>query len=113
MQQAEDARRAAEKLVIDNQAKAESDRKEAEQADIDAEVKAENDRVAAENKAINDAAIAKEEEKKRLADRAHVGQVRGDAKTALMELCNIDEGAAKRAVMAIDKGLVPNVSISY
>ena len=82
-----------------------------------AKIKAENDRIAAEKRAADEAARAKAQEQaakeKRLADRANVGQVRGDAKTALMELCNITEEAAKRAVMAIDKGLVPSVSISY
>jgi hypothetical protein len=49
---------------------------------------------------------------KREADKAHVGEVRTAAKESLMAI-GMDEMIAKAVVMAIHKGQIANVTISY
>lgn len=82
------------------------------QAVIDAEASAERARlveVARQKKESDDeaAALAKRE-----ANNRHVGSIRKAAKEAVMAI-GISESDAKSIVLAISKGKIPNVSISY
>jgi colicin import membrane protein len=60
-----------------------------------------------------DAAKAEAETARRNADREHRGNVMRAAKEALMEHAEIDEGAAKKAILAIAAGSIPAVAIQF
>jgi len=78
------------------------------QAVIDKEqaVQQERDRAAAEKRAEEEA------QKRRKANRAHVSEIRRQAKESLMEY-GLDEDHAKSVVMAINAGVIQNVTINY
>ena len=52
-----------------------------------------------------------EEEAEREANKKHVGNVRREAKEALMQF--VDEATAKKIVLAINNQEIPNISITY
>ena len=126
-----EAAKAAAKAAIDSAAEAIKQREAADlQAKKDAEL-AEDRRIEAEKQAKIDADNAakaakeaaelaqkqKEEAEaaeiaKKEANKKHVGKIRGESKEALMAL-GIDEVMAKKIVIAIAKGEIPNISISY
>jgi hypothetical protein len=112
-------------------AKAEADRIESErrakEAAEAAARKAEEDRIAAEAAAKRREEEAAERERQRIeaerlaeaeaaakreADKAHKAKINNEALTALVA-AGLSEGAAKAAISAIAKGMVPNVKISY
>ena len=85
----------------------------AHQAEV-ARLKAEAHRLAAEEAARKAAAEkAAAEERARTADRAHRGAVMTAAKEAIMEHGGIEEDAAKKIVLAIAAGSVPQVAIRF
>ena len=106
-------REAAEKQAKVEAEQAEANRIEAEkQAKIDADNAAENARLA-QVKLQQDKEAAEAAETARLeANKKHVGKIRGEAKVSIMAL-GIDEVTAKKVVLAIAKGEIANVSISY
>jgi hypothetical protein len=102
------AERAAEKARAD--AEAEAARKlaalEAEkQAVIDAHAKAERDRIAEEKRLADEQAA-------RDADKAHRGQVMKASKEAIMAL-DVAEDQARKIVLAIVAGEIPNVTLRF
>lgn len=121
-EQAERARAEREKIEAQQRAeRAEADRIEAErianqraleaaakaEADKLAAIEAERARVAAEQKRIADEEAARERDKK------HKATVNNAVVAALVASAHIDEIAAKAVVVAIAKGEIPNVKISY
>ena len=86
----------ADKIAAEK--KAEADRQQA--------IINEQNRVAAEQKQIDDAA------KKREANTAHKKEINNEAVTYFV-LQGLDKASAKKAVIAIAKGFIPNVKISY
>lgn len=106
--------------AAERKAKAEAERLEqekkdavarAERAEEQAKVAAENARLA-EIKRQDDAAADAIAEQKRLeANTQHIGKIRKEAKEALMKY--VDEPTAKKIVLAINAGAIPNVSIKY
>lgn len=121
----EKLRKAAEEQAIKD--REEAIRKEASEAADRARVDAENRAIKAEQDAKNaiEAAARKAEQEasavaaeaaKREADREHVGNVRRSAKEAIMGINiteNISEYQAKAIILAINNGLIPNVTINY
>lgn len=125
-------------IAADAAAKAEADKLAAEQRAIEAEQRAkiqaeqaELARIAAEEKAKEDAEKAAEQARvaeiarqasekaeataaqaKLEADKKHVGAIRKAAKESIMAL-GFDEETAKKVVLAIAKGEIANVTISY
>lgn len=100
---AEDDRIAAAK-------KAEDDKKAAEEKaarDQAAAVQAEKDRQTREKKLEEDAAAAREKDKK------HKAKINGEAAAALEKICGFTPENSKQIVIAIAKGEIPNVKISY
>lgn len=136
--QAEKDRIASEERAIQQQKKAERDRLEAEerakqqeQERINAEARAkENARIQAEQAEIrrkeseerarqeeiqrqqDEQARIQREQEQREADRQHVGDIRRQAKEAFMAL-GMTEEMAIASVLAIHKGAIPAVTISY
>ena len=100
------AERATEQARIDAEA---ATRRAAEQAERDkaAAIEAERRRVDAEREAQERA------DRKREADRAHVGQIRREAKEALMKIEGIDEPLAVLLVLAIHGNTIPHITIKY
>ena len=104
-----------------SEAKAKLDAQMAEERRIEAEA---NAKLAAE-KAAEDARLAEvqrqqqqakkeaEELEAREANKRHIGDIRKAAKSALMDICDIDEKKAKEIILAINAGHIPNVSIQY
>lgn len=132
---AESARIAAEKeaqAAIDRagreKVEAENARLRQEQESKAAAEKAEADKIAAAKKADDEKQAAIEAERKRQADaleaerlenekreknRAHVGNIRREAKEALMAECGLTEDAAKAIVLSIAGGKIKNIRINY
>lgn len=100
------AERVAEQARVDAEAAA---KRAAEQADREkAEaVEAERRRAAAEREAQERA------DRQREADRAHVSQIRREAKEALMKIEGISEPLAVLLVLAIHGNAIPHVTIKY
>lgn len=89
-----------------------TERCRAEEAERSAQ--AERDRIAreeADRKAAADAEAA--EQARRDTDRAHRSKIMGAAKEAIMEAGEVDEAAAKRIVLAVAAGSIPNISIRF
>jgi colicin import membrane protein len=89
-----------------------AERRRADEAERAAQ--AERERIAredAERKAAADREAA--EQARRDADRAHRGKIMGVAKEAIMEAGEVDEAAAKRIVLAVAAGSIPNISIRF
>lgn len=113
---AEAARQAEEQRKIDELARLQREADErarvAEEArlqairDAEAAVERERQRVADEQ------AAQAAEEAKREANRKHRAKINGEACEALMR-CGLPESAAKNVVIAIAKGEVPHIKISY
>ena len=114
--EAEAARIAAERAVAEERRKAEvaaeaERRKHEEQL---AAERRERARLEQEAREKEDAARrAREDEERRQADRDHRATVMGQAKAALMEHGGIREDAAKKVVLAIVAGSIPNVSLRW
>ncbi len=121
----EKLRKAVEEQAIKD--REEAIRKEASEAADRARVEAENRAIKAEQdakdaieaaarKAEYEANAAAAEAAKRESDREHVSNVRRSAKEAIMGINiteNISEYQAKAIILAINNGLIPNVTISY
>ncbi len=114
--EAKEARERAEREAEEAKKRAEEAKDRAIQAEKQAE---ENAKIAAENARHEEiarqeaqAASEKAEQEKREANKKHVGKVRKEAKEALMKV-GISEDLAKKAVLAINSGDIPHVSISY
>lgn len=122
----EKLRKAAEEQAIKD--REDAIRKEASEAAERARIEAENRAIKAEKDAKDaiEAAARKAEYEanakaaevaKRKADREHVGNIRREAKEAIMSLLDddncINEYQAKSIVMAVNNGLIPNVTINY
>jgi len=60
-----------------------------------------------------EAARVKQEQEQREANKRHVGNIRKQAKEALMANANLTEQQAKDVVLAISKGLIANCQINY
>lgn len=111
---AEEKRLADIKAAEDRAAKEASDKvAAAAQAKIDAAnaetarlKKIEDDRIAAEKQAADEQAA-------READRAHRGKLMGEAKTAIMAHSGATEEVAKKIVLAIVAGEIPNVTLRF
>ena len=98
------------------------ERRKAKQAEIDraaahaaelAKIEAENRRLAdAERNRLAAIEKAKREEEARAADRKHRSAIMSAAKSAIMT-CGADEETAKKIVLAIVAGEVPNTRISF
>lgn len=103
----------AEAIRVEQAKQAELNRIEAEkQAKINAEIAAENARIE-EQKRVASEAKARADELARLeANKAHVGIKRRESKESIMSL-GIDEATAKKIVLAVCKGNIANISISY
>lgn len=94
-------------------AKAEQDARDREHARQLAEAQAERDRIAAQEKArIAEQEAAAAAQAKRDADQAHRTSVMRAAKEAIMT-CGADEETAKKIVLLIRAGDVPNVSLVF
>jgi len=103
----------AEARHIEQAKQAESARIEAEkQAKINAGIAAENARIAEQNRVIAEAKVKADELAELEANKAHVGSKRREAKESIMSL-GIDEATAKKIVLAVCKGSIANISISY
>ena len=120
------------RLEAERAEKADRERKEAiEQAKRDAEL-AEQRRIEAEAQAKREAEAAAErarqeeidrakaeeerqkaEQEKREANKRHVGAIRKKAKERFMSEAGLSEADARKVVMAIDKRVIPQVSITY
>ena len=122
----EKLRKAAEEQAIKD--REDAIRKEASEAAERARIEAENRAIKAEKDAKDaiEAAARKAEYEanakaaevaKREADREHVGNIRREAKEAIMSLLDddncINEYQAKSIVIAVNNGLIPNVTINY
>lgn len=113
---AAEANRAAEiekaRVQAEHEAALKAERDKA--AAIESAAQAERDRIAKE-KAEADAKAAAEVEAQRLRDedRAHQSSVLRAAKDAIMAECGIDEESAKKVVLAIRGGLVPNITLRF
>jgi len=106
-QQAESERILAEERA---NAQAEIDRLEAEAAIARA---AERERQRIEQAAADLAEKTRREDEARTADRAHRSSVLKTAKESIMATCDIDEPLAKKIILAIAAGEIPNVSIRF
>lgn len=104
--QAEIAKAKAEQERVEREAAERVEK--AEKAAREAHDKAERDRVEREAEAKRLA----DEQAARDADRAHRGKVMGAAKSAMMEL-GADEDTAKKIVLAIVAGEIPNTRITF
>jgi colicin import membrane protein len=117
--QAEEAER-SQKEAAEREARAvEAARQEAirkaqaEHAAELAKVEAERKRLElAEESRLAEIARAEREEAARAADRKHRGEVMSAAKTAIMAL-GVEEGTAKKIVLAIVAGEIPNVTLRF
>mgnify|MGYP003385566499 CR=1 FL=1 len=98
MQRRADADR-AEHMRVEAAAKAERDRLAA--------IETERARVAEEKRQADEAAA------KRKADNEHRGKILGEAKDALIAHAEVDEATARRVLLAIGKGLVPHVGVTF
>ena len=106
-----------QRIVAEERAKLEKER--AEKSRIEAVEKAKRDQELAAENAKNDEIKRSEEEErlereetaKREANRVHVGKIRKQAKESLMNF--VDEETAKKIVLAINEGKIPNVQINY
>jgi colicin import membrane protein len=106
------AREEREKLEREHAAalKAEQEKAAAaERARLDQEQRAKREKEAAEA----EAARVAEEDRRRQADMEHRSNVMRAAKEALMEFAGLKEEAAKKAVLAISGGQVPNVTMRF
>lgn len=115
----QEAAEAAERAVREEQAK--RDREHAEQLaaerrraeDAERAAQAERDRIAAEEaKREAEAKRLADEQAAREADQAHRSVVMKAAKEAIMT-CGVDEDTAKKIVLLIRSGEVPNVSLRF
>ncbi len=114
-EQAAREREAAEAARAAAEAEAKAAREEAEQAQAEAR------RLAAEKAAADHAEAQRKAEEARLAaeeearqkDRKHRSAVMKAAKEALMVNCSLDEEKARNIVTAINKGLIPNVTVNF
>lgn len=115
----QEAAEAAERAVREEQAK--RDREHAEQLaaerrraeDAERAAQAERDRIAAEEaKREAEAKRLADEQAAREADQAHRSAVMKAAKEAIMT-CGVDEDTAKKIVLLIRSGEVPNVSLRF
>ena len=94
-------------------AKAEQDKRDREHARQLAEAQAERDRIAAQEKArIAEQEAAAAEQAKRDADQKHRTAVMRAAKEAIMT-AGVDEETARKIVMLIRAGDVPNVTLRF
>lgn len=108
-QQAIEAQRAAELAKFEAEKRAlEQEKLAAKQAEEAAE-RARLDEIARQEA---EALRIKQEEEAREANKKHVGNIRKKAKEALMHV-GADEEIAKKIVLAINAGEIPNVSIKY
>jgi hypothetical protein len=119
------AKEAAEKVererdqAIKEKAAAEEATKQAERDKIAAEENAKLEaKVAAERakqieikRQEDEAKAAQAAQEKKEANKAHVGKIRGAAKTSLMAF--VDEETAKKIVLAIHAGEIKNIKITY
>ncbi|SMC84277.1 hypothetical protein [Novosphingobium sp. B1] len=115
----QEAAEAAERAAREEQAKRDrahaeqlaAERRRAEEAERAAQ--AERDRIAAEEAARQaEAKRLADEQAAREADQAHRSAVMREAKEAIMT-CGVDEEAAKKIVLLIRAGEVPNVSLRF
>lgn len=97
-----------DRIRADEEAKTRAAEAEAAKARQEAErlKREEEDRVAAEN-------ARKAEDDRRAADREHRSEIMRLAKEALMEHGGVKEDAAKKIVLAIVAGSIPNTSIKF
>ncbi len=104
-QDALDAVKKAEADKVAAAAKAEADKKDAEEA----AAKAERDKIAAEQEAEKKAADAREK------DKEHKAKINNEAKAAIIKVGAIidAEECAQAIIVAIAKGLIPHVKITY
>lgn len=117
------AREVAEQAELDRLAMIEANRREQEERERDAQARVdaanrEAERVRREADEKEAARIAeenriREEAERREKDRAHRGNVMKAAKTAIMEHGDIDEPTAKKIVLAIVAGEIPNVRLEF
>jgi hypothetical protein len=112
----EAAKRAAEAAAAAERARAEQaaneERRKHEEA-LAAE-RRERERLEAEaRQAAERAEREAAEAAKREADKAHRGKVMGAAKTAIMGAADVDEDRAKKIVLAIVAGEIPNVTLRF
>lgn len=117
--QAEEAERAQKEAAAREARAVEAAREEAlrkaqaEHAAELAKVEAERKRLElAEASRLADIAKAKREEEARQADRKHRGEIMAASKTAIMAL-GVEEDAAKKIVLAIVAGEIPNVTLRF
>lgn len=109
-------RRAAEaaeaKVKAEADAAIAAERRKAEEA---AQALADEQRRQREAKAAEEARVAEQaaEDARRQADIAHRGNIMRAAKEALMEHGGIDEGTAKKLVLAIVAGTIPAVTLKF
>lgn len=112
----QEAEAEAERQRVAAEEKAAADRRALEEAHA-AELRAEQAKTAAAERARlaqEEAAEAERQaQQKRQADQDHVIAVLGAAKAALMEAAGLDEAQARAAVLAIAKGQVPAVTVTY
>lgn len=123
---------AAERAEQERQEKAEADRKAAEEraaseaadkarreAEEEAQAKlaeSERQREAAEaelQRQRDEEAREKAESEKRERNKAHRSRIMKAAKTAIMKHGDVDEDAAKKIVLAIGAGSVPNITLNF
>lgn len=123
LQMAENERMRAEQAERDRIAAEQRAKIEAEMAEkrrIADKERAEKEKAEAANKARQDEINRQKAEQEKLrkvqeareANRRHVGAVRKSAKEALMNI-GVDEEMAKKIIMAINSGSIPNVKITY
>ena len=105
-----------EQIRVDASASADKARIEAEEralkAEQDAKNAAENARLAEVERQENEAKIAEQDRLRRESNKTHIGNIRREAKEALM-LIGLDEDGAKAVVLAIHGGAIPHVTINY
>lgn len=110
---AEAAQVQAERRAIDQAKQAEKDAKAAaKQAKLNAEVAAENARLAEVARQEEAKRLEQAEVDKREANKKHVGNIRREAKEALMAL-GLSEKQSKDVVLAINSDSIPHVKITY
>ena len=125
---AEAAAKQAEREKIEAEQRAKIQAEQAEQERLDAiergKVAAENaERMAIEsaerarqseiNRQAKEKQAAEEKQARLEANKRHVGKIRSEAKSCLMEFQGIDETLAKRIVLAISRGEVKHITINY
>ena len=106
-----------QRIAVEERAKLEKEQAEksrveaVEQARRDQEQSAENAKQEEIRRREESDRLELEETAKREANRVHVGKIRKQAKESLMSF--VDEETAKKIVLAINEGKIPNVQIKY